>query len=103
MEDGNARMAAMQAEFQETIEKLREELITRLRAEEKTNRMMREKEAAEAKTREADHRGTAASTLDPMWTRGVSTSGGLRQGSPYVPRNIVPKFPVECPSYEYIT
>ena len=40
--------------------------------------------------------------MGPMWTRGVSTIGGLRQGLPYVPRNIVPKLPVECPSYEYV-
>ena len=49
MEDGNARMAAMQAEFQETIAKLREESTTRLRVEEEANRIMREKEAAETK------------------------------------------------------
>ena len=103
MEDGNARMAAMQAQFEETIAKLREELTTKLRVKEEENRIMREKEAAETKNGEADRRGTAASTMGPMWTRGVSTSGGLRQGLPYVPRNIVPKFPVERPSYEYIT
>ena len=40
--------------------------------------------------------------MGPMWTRGVSTNGGLRQGLPYVSRNIVPKFPVECPFYEYV-
>ena len=34
MEDGNSRMAAMQAEFQETIAKLREHLTSRLRVEE---------------------------------------------------------------------
>ena len=50
----------------------------------------------------ADRRGTAASTMRPMWTRGVSTGGGLGQRLPYVPRGIVPKFPVECPPYEYI-
>ena len=31
MEVGNARMAAMQAQFEETIAKLREDLIARLR------------------------------------------------------------------------
>ena len=40
--------------------------------------------------------------MGPMWTRGVSTGGGLGQGLPYVSRNIVPKFPVECPPYEYV-
>ena len=50
----------------------------------------------------SDCRGTAASTMGPMWTRGVSTSGGLGEYSPYVPRGIVPKFPVECSPYEYI-
>ena len=50
----------------------------------------------------ADRRGTAASTMVPMWTRRVSTGGGLGEGSPYVPRDIVPKYPVECPHYVYI-
>ena len=75
MEDRNARIAAMQADFQETIVKLREEVTTRLRVEQEV--IMREKEAAETKKREADRRGTAVSTLGPMWTRGVSTGGGL--------------------------
>ena len=34
MEDGNAQMAAMQAQFQEMIAKLREDLTARLRVEE---------------------------------------------------------------------
>ena len=50
----------------------------------------------------ADRRGSAASTMGPMWTHGVSIGGGLGQSLPYVPRNIVPKFPVECPPYVYI-
>ena len=50
----------------------------------------------------ADRQGTAASTMGSMWTRGVSAGGGLGQGLPYVPRGIVPKFPVECPPYVYI-
>ena len=50
----------------------------------------------------ADRRGTAATTMGSMWTRGVSTGGGLGQSLPYVPRGIVPKFPVECPPYVYI-
>ena len=102
MEDMNARIVAMQAEFQETIAKLREELTTRLRVEEEANRIMREKEAVETKKREADRRGTAVSTMGPMWTREVSTGGGLYQGLPYVPRGTVPKFPVECRPYVYI-
>ena len=40
--------------------------------------------------------------MGPMWTREVSTGGGLGKGLPYVPRDIVPKFPVECPPYEYV-
>ena len=92
----------MQAEFQETIAKLREELTTRLRVEEEANRIMREKEAAETKKLEANRRGTAVSTMDPMWTRGVSTGGGLCRGLPYVLRGTVPKFPVKCPPYVYI-
>ena len=50
----------------------------------------------------ADHRGTAVSTLGPMWTRGVSAAGGSRQNLPNFPRGIVPKFPVECSPSEYI-
>ena len=105
---------------------LSEEDVAALRSS--LERVQKEKEAAEAKTREyeaklerlrrerslgtsfdgqgggnsADRRGTAASTMGPMWTRGVSTGGGLGQGLPYVPRDIVPKFPVECPPYVYI-
>ena len=40
--------------------------------------------------------------MGPMWTRGVSTGGGLGRGLPYVPRDIVPKFLVECLPYEYV-
>ena len=127
MEDRNARMAAMEAEFQETIAKLREDLTARLRVEEAANKKIREEAArreaanqeSEAKLERlrkewslgtffdgqdggnsADRRGTAVSTMDPMWTRGVSTGGGLGRGLPYVPRDIVPKFPVECSHYE---
>ena len=50
----------------------------------------------------ADRRGTAASTMGPMWTRGVSAAGGLRQSLSNFPRGTVPKFPVECSPYEYI-
>ena len=50
----------------------------------------------------ADRRGTAASTMGPMWTRGVSAAGGLRQSLPNFPLGIVPKFPVEYSPYEYI-
>ena len=50
----------------------------------------------------ADRRGTAVSTMGPMWTRGVSAAGGLRQNLPNFPRSIVPKFPVECSPSEYI-
>ena len=50
----------------------------------------------------ADRLGTAASTMGPMWTRGVSTGGGLGQSLPYIPRGTVPKFPMECPPYVYI-
>ena len=50
----------------------------------------------------ADRRGTTASTMGHMWTRGVSAPGGLRQSLPNFPRGIVPKFPVECSPSEYI-
>ena len=49
----------------------------------------------------ADRRVTAASTMGPMWTRGVRAPGGLRQSLPNFPRGIVPKFPVECSPSEY--
>ena len=51
----------------------------------------------------AGRRGTAASTMGPMWTRGVCAPGGLRQSLPNFPRGTVPKFPVECSPSEYIT
>ena len=129
MEDENAWIAAMQAEFHETIVKLREDLTTRLRVEEAANKKMREEAAKrEAANREseaklerlrkerswgtsvdgqgggnsADRRGTAVSTMGPMWTRGVSTGGGLGRGLQYVPRDIVPKLPVECLPHEYV-
>ena len=92
------------------------------------DRVQREKEATDAENREygtkldrlrrerslgtsfaerggggsADRRGTAATTMGSMWTRGVSTGGGLGEDSPYVPRGIVPKYPVECSPYVYI-
>ena len=105
---------------------LSEEDVAALRAD--LERAQRENEAAEAKKREyeakldrlgrerslgtsfdglgggssTDRRGTAASTMGPMWTRGVSTGDGLGQSLPYVPRGTVPKFTVECPPYVYI-
>ena len=50
----------------------------------------------------SNRRGTAASTMGSMWTRVVSTSGGSGEDSPYVPRGILPKLPVECSPYEHI-
>ena len=50
----------------------------------------------------SDRRGTAASTMGPMWTRGVSATGGLRKSLLNFPRGIVPKFSVECSPSEYI-
>ena len=50
----------------------------------------------------ADLRGAAATTMGSMRTRGVSVGGGLRLGLFYLPRRVVPKFPVECPPYVYI-
>ena len=65
MEDGNARMTAMQAEFQETIAKLREDLTSRLGVEEAANKTMRDdgakrEEREEAAKREATTMGTGA-------------------------------------------
>ena len=39
--------------------------------------------------------------MGPMWTRGVSATGGLRRNLQKFPRGIVPKFPVEDSSSEY--
>ena len=50
----------------------------------------------------ADRGGTAATTMGPMWTRGVSVGDGLGQGLSYVSRGVVPKFTAECPPYVYI-
>ena len=52
MEYGNSQMAAMQAQFEETIAKLRERLTSRLRVQEAANQTMRE-EREEAAKREA--------------------------------------------------
>ena len=105
---------------------LSEEDVAALRAD--LERVQRKKEAAEAENREyeaklerlrrersvgtsfdrqggsgsAARRRIAATTMGSMWTRGVSTCGGLGPSLPYVPRGIVPKFPVECPPYVYI-
>ena len=105
---------------------LSDEDVAVLRAD--LERAQREEEAAEAKKREyeaklerlrkerslstsfdgqgggnsADRRGTAASTMSPMWTRGVSSGRGSGERLPCVPRGIVPKFPVEYPPYVYI-
>ena len=50
MEEANTQMAAMQAKFEETIAKLREDLTARLRVEKAANKTMRE-EAAKRKER----------------------------------------------------
>ena len=47
----------------------------------------------------ADPGETVATTMGPMWTRGVSVGGGLWQRLFYVPRGVVTKFPAECPPY----
>ena len=124
MEDENGRMAAMQAEFQklrEDLTSMREEVeAQREKRETATKRKAanRESEAKLERSRKerslgtsfagqgggnaADRRGTAVSTMGPMWTRGVSAAGGLRQNLQNFPRGIVPKFSVECSPSEYI-
>ena len=108
MEDVNAQMTAIQAQFEVTIAKLREDLTGKLRVQEAANKTIRKERSlgtsfdGQGDGGSADRRGTAASTMGPMWTRGVSAGGGLGQGLPYVPRDIVPKFLVECPPYVYI-
>ena len=54
----------------------------------------------------ADLRGTAATTMGSMWTRGVSVGGGLRQGLFFIFLGVLYQtqvFLVECPPYVYIT
>ena len=50
----------------------------------------------------AYRRRTAATTMGPMWTRGVSVGGGLGQRLSYISRGVVPEFPAECRPYGYI-
>ena len=72
-------MAAMEAKFEETITKLREELTTRLRvegaanreSEAKLERLRKERSlgtffAGQGGGNSADRRGTAVSTMGPM-------------------------------------
>ena len=124
MEDENGRMAVMQAEFQklrEDLTSMREEVEAQREKREtaaKSKATNRESEAKLERSRKerslgtsfagqgggnaADRRGTAVSTMSPMWTRGVSAAGGLRQHLQNFPPGIVPKFPVECSPSEYI-
>ena len=73
MEDGNAQMAAMQAQFEETIAKLRENLTPRLRVQEAANKTMREEREKTAK-REATTMGNGAAAKQGPGGQGVSTS-----------------------------
>ena len=73
MEDGNAQMTEMQAQFEETIAKLREDLTARLRVQEAANKTMRE-EREEAVKREATTMGTGAAARQGSGGHGVSTS-----------------------------
>ena len=73
MEDGNAQMAAMQAQFEETITKLRKDLTARLRVQEAANTTMRE-EREEAAKREATTMGTRVAARQGPGKQGVSTS-----------------------------
>ena len=73
MENGNAQMAAMQAQFEETIAKLREDLTARLRVQEAANKTMRE-EREEAAKREATAMQTGAAARQGPGGQGVSTS-----------------------------
>ena len=72
MEDVNAQMAAMQAQFEETIAKLPEDLTARLRVQEAANKTMRE-ESEEAAKREAATMGTGAVARQGPVGQGVNT------------------------------
>ena len=72
MENGNSQMAAMQAQFEETIAKLRKSLTSRQRVQEAANQTMRE-ERKEAAKREATM-GTSAAARQGPGGQGVSTS-----------------------------
>ena len=90
------------------LEKMQKEKEAKRRENEaKLDRLRRERSWGTSFDRQgggnsADRRGTAVSTMGPMWTRGVSAAGGLRQNLPNFPRGIVPNFPVECSRSEYI-
>ena len=73
MEDGDAQMAAMQAHFEETIAKLREDLTARLQVQEAAKKTMRE-EGEEAAKRKATTMGTGAAARQGPGGQGVSTS-----------------------------
>ena len=66
-------MAAMQAQFEETIAKLREDLTARMRVQEAANKTMREEREKAAK-REATTMGTGAAARQGPGRQGVSTS-----------------------------
>ena len=101
-------VAALQADL-ERVQRENEAMQQEKREKEATDsgRLRRERSLGTSFGRQgggvsADQRGTAATTMGFMWTRGVSTGAGLGQSLPYVPRGIVPKFPMECPPYVYI-
>ena len=101
-------VAALRADL-ERVQRKNEAMQQEKREKEATDsgRLRRERSLGRSFGRQgggvsADHRGTAATTMGSMWTRGVSIGAGLGQSLPYFPRGIVPKFPTECPRYVYI-
>ena len=118
MEDENARMAAMEAKFEEEIAQLRESNKTLREEAEREATANRESEAKLERSRKersfgtsfagqgggnaADRRGTAVSAMGSTLTRGVSTGADLGQPLQNFPRGILPKLPVECSPSQYI-
>ena len=78
-------------------------LIAELEREKKTIRRKKEakKRENEAKLDRLPRERSVGTSFDGL-TRLVSATGGLKQSLPNFPRGIVPKFPVECSSSEYI-
>jgi hypothetical protein len=78
MEYGNSQMAAMQAQFEETIPKLREDLTSRLRVQEAANQTMseeREEAAKRQQEREKAAKREATMGASPMSRQGPGEQG----------------------------
>ena len=83
-----ATQAKLKREYQQT-----EKEAKRRENEAKLDRLRREQSVGSSFDglgggNSSDRRGAAASTMGPMWTRGVSAAGGLRQNLPNFPNSL---------------